>query len=273
MPGPAVGASSLPAAVSRSPRATATGAAAAAVLGLLAAGGVAAAATALVTTRADLLLAAMVLLAAAVLVPGLATVAGNGASALAWVDAGKRTLDLVLASLALVALLPFLALVALAVKLGDGGPVFFRQSRVGMNGELFSMYKFRSMRPSDEAPAPGVIVKLRDDERITPVGRILRRTSLDELPQLANILIGDMSIVGPRPLPPGEAAVVPDWAAARWQVRPGLTCYWQVGGRSEIGWDERMEMDVRYVEERSLGVDVLLIARTFDAVVSGRGAY
>jgi len=244
------------------------------VMGILVSGALVTTVAASVTLRFDLLLAALAMMAAVVALPALVPAArSEGVGREAWLEAGKRATDVLLAGVALLILLPLLAVIALAVKLGDSGPVIFRQRRVGMNGELFSMYKFRSMRPTDEVAVPGVIVKVRDDERITAVGRVLRRTSLDELPQLVNILVGHMSVVGPRPLPPCEAAVVPDWATARWQVRPGLTCYWQVGGRSEIGWEERMSMDVRYVEERSLGVDARLIARTFDAVLSGRGAY
>jgi lipopolysaccharide/colanic/teichoic acid biosynthesis glycosyltransferase len=246
------------------------------VIGILAASAFASTVAASVTFRLDLLVMGLAMMAAVVALPGLLPAARRDrAAGEAWLDAGKRTIDIALAGLAIVLLLPVLAVIAIAVRLGDGGPVMYRQRRVGMNGELFSMYKFRSMRPCDDPcePPPGIIAKDAADPRITAVGRLLRRSSLDELPQMVNILLGHMSIVGPRPLPPCEAAVVPDWAAARWQVRPGLTCYWQVGGRSEIGWEERMEMDVRYVQERSIGVDARLIARTFDAVVSGRGAY
>ena len=251
-------------------------AAAGPVIGTLAASALVATVVASVTFRLDLLLLGLSLMAAVLALPGLLPVARRDrAAGQAWLDAGKRAIDVTLAALALVVLLPLLAVIALAVKLCDGGAVIYRQRRVGLHGELFEMYKFRSMRPAGDRDVPqtGVLAKTPDDDRITSVGRILRRTSLDELPQLVNILVGNMSIVGPRPLPPYEAAVVPDWAASRWHVRPGLTCYWQVGGRSEIAWDERMAMDVRYVEERSLGVDARLIARTFDAVVSGRGAY
>ena len=269
---PVVGA--LPASLSAQPARKSP--VASATLWLLVAGGLAVALAGSVAFRADLLVAGLLALVAAAVLPGVLSLGESGRSATeAWRDTVERAIDVALASVAVVLLLPLLAIAALAVKLGDGGPVIFRQRRVGLNGELFSMYKFRSMRPAGEAceATPGVIEKTPDDERITAVGRVLRRTSLDELPQLVNILLGHMSIVGPRPLPPCEAAVVPDWAVARWGVRPGLTCYWQVGGRSDIAWEERMEMDVRYVQDRSLSTDARLIARTFEAVVSGRGAY
>jgi lipopolysaccharide/colanic/teichoic acid biosynthesis glycosyltransferase len=247
------------------------------VLGFLATIALATTVVASVTLQLDLLLAGLATMAAVAAAPLIRRAEAGG-----WTETGraarrevaKRVTDVVLAGAALVILLPLFAVIAVMIKLCDGGPVFFAQRRTGLDGHVFTMWKFRSMTAcSEAADAPRVIPKLRGDARITPVGRILRRTSLDELPQLMNVLVGEMSIVGPRPLPPCEAAVVPDWAADRWQVRPGLTCYWQVGGRSDIAWDERMEMDVRYVRERSLTVDARLIARTFDAVVSGRGAY
>lgn len=273
MRGPhAVGAPPMSASSGHARRASAAGT----VLGLLAAAAFAATIAASITQSPEFLLAGLLVLGAVIALPGLVPAARRaGAAGESWLDAGKRTIDVSLAALALVVLIPLLAVIAIAVKLCDGGAVIYRQRRVGMNGELFEMYKFRSMRPSDDRGEPqfGVIAKTPDDERITSVGRPLRRTSLDELPQLVNIVLGHMSIVGPRPLAPCEAAVVPDWAADRWDVRPGLTCFWQVGGRSEIGWEERMAMDVRYVRERSLGVDVRIVARTFEAIVSGRGAY
>ena len=186
----------------------------------------------------------------------------------------KRATDVAVAATALVVFLPLLALIALCVKLGDGGPVLFTQRRVGREGEPFTVFKFRTMHPSAHHPAwGGLPVKYREDGRITPVGRVLRRTSLDELPQLLNVLRGDMSIVGPRPLPLYEAPAVPSWAAARWAVRPGLTCTWQVSGRSEIPWEERMLMDSFYAVSWSAGADLGLMVRTCGAVISGRGAY
>ncbi|MDX6555033.1 MAG: hypothetical protein QOD86_1228 [Miltoncostaeaceae bacterium] len=186
----------------------------------------------------------------------------------------KRALDLALAGLAIVLLAPVLLLIAMAVAIADGGPVFYTQWRVGRGGETFRMLKFRSMRVDAErawTDHPGA--KYRDDDRITPVGRLLRRASLDELPQLLHVLSGRMSIVGPRPLPIYEAPAVPDWAAARWAVRPGLTCSWQVNGRSDVNWDERMGMDRRYATGWSLREDLALMTRTVGAVLSRRGAY
>lgn len=186
----------------------------------------------------------------------------------------KRALDVAIAIVALVLLAPLFTLIALAVALCDGGPVLYSQWRVGRGGETFRMLKFRSMRVDAERTwneHPGA--KYPDDERVTAVGRLLRRASLDELPQLLHVLSGRMSIVGPRPLPIYEAPAVPDSAVCRWAVRPGLTCSWQVGGRSDVEWDERMGMDRGYAEDWSLSGDLSLILRTVGAVISGRGAY
>ncbi len=181
---------------------------------------------------------------------------------------------MLVAGAALVLLAPVLLVVALAVAISDGGPVLYTQWRVGRGGETFRMLKFRSMRVDAErawTERPGM--KYRNDDRVTVVGRLLRRTSLDELPQLLHVLSGRMSIVGPRPLPIYEAPTVPDAAACRWAVRPGLTCSWQVSGRSDVGWDERMVMDRRYAEGWSLRGDLALMTRTVGAVLTGRGAY
>lgn len=189
-------------------------------------------------------------------------------------DRVKRSLDVALAAAALLVLAPLVAVIALAVTIADGGPVLYSQWRVGRGGELFRMLKFRSMLPDAEPAPPGrPPAKYREDGRVTPVGRILRRTSLDELPQLLHVLTGRMSIVGPRPLPLYEAPAVPGWAAGRWSLRPGLTCIWQVEGRSDVGWEERMELDRLYAGSRTTAGDLRLMLRTLEAVVSGRGAY
>ena len=183
---------------------------------------------------------------------------------------------------ALVMLAPLLALTALAVRLDSPGPVLFRQIRVGRDGQPFTMVKFRSMRTDAEAlradveagsDRDGLCFKARRDPRITRVGRVLRRFSIDELPQILNVLRGDMSLVGPRPALPAEVAAYPDRALARLAVKPGLTGIWQVSGRADIGFEKMIDMDLAYIRSRSLGLDLLLLALTARAVVAGRGAY
>jgi exopolysaccharide biosynthesis polyprenyl glycosylphosphotransferase len=196
-------------------------------------------------------------------------------------DAGKRAADLVLSAVALVALSPFLLAVAAAIKLTSKGPILFKQVRVGLRGRHFNMYKFRSMvvdaeRLLDQLQAKneqtGPVFKMKADPRITRVGRFLRAYSIDELPQLFNVLIGDMSIVGPRPPVPREVAQYLPWQRRRLSVRPGLTCLWQVQGRNAIGFDEWMMLDLQYVDQWTFGKDVQLIGRTVPVVVTGRGA-
>ena len=197
-------------------------------------------------------------------------------------DTVARAMDVVLAGSALLVLLPFALLVAAAVRVDSEGPVFFRQTRVGKDGKEFSMLKFRSMHVDAEArradllatsDRAGVCFKSRTDPRITGVGRILRRFSIDELPQIWNVLRGHMSIVGPRPALPSEVAAYPDRALERLACKPGLTGIWQVSGRAEIGFDKMIDMDVAYVRSRSTLLNVILIALTFRAVLGGRGAY
>ncbi|PPB80703.1 exopolysaccharide biosynthesis WecB/TagA/CpsF family protein [Albidovulum inexpectatum] len=197
-------------------------------------------------------------------------------------DLVKRTLDIALAGAGLMALSPLFALIALAIRLDSPGPVFFTQRRVGKNGCAFRMYKFRSMHVDAEArraqlldnsDREGVCFKARNDPRVTRVGRILRRTSLDELPQLINVLLGHMSMVGPRPALPEEVAAYPARALERLSVRPGLTGLWQVSGRADIGFDKMIDMDVAYANSRSTLLDLLLIAMTFRVVLTGHGAY
>ncbi|MGY6634261.1 MAG: sugar transferase [Alkalilacustris sp.] len=197
-------------------------------------------------------------------------------------DRAKRCLDLTLVLLALVVLAPVLVLVALAVRLDSPGPALFRQTRVGLGGRPFVMLKFRSMHIDAEArraallgqsDREGICFKARDDPRITRLGRILRRLSIDELPQLINVLRGEMSIVGPRPALPEEVAVYPRRALGRLAVRPGLTGLWQVSGRAAVGFNRMIAMDLTYVRSRSLWLDLVLILRTVPAVTTGRGAF
>jgi len=197
---------------------------------------------------------------------------------------GKRLLDVALASSALLVLSPLFLIVAWLIRLGDGGPIFFRQKRHGKDGATFFMYKFRSMTTAAEAQKAalladnqhgieGVTFKMKADPRITRVGRWLRRTSLDELPQLWNVVMGDMSLVGPRPPVPTEYAKYDDYQKTRLAVAPGLTCLWQIQGRAEIPFEGQVELDREYVANRGLLLDLKILALTIPAVVSGRGAY
>ncbi len=195
---------------------------------------------------------------------------------------GKRLFDIALATLILTAISPLLLAIAALVALTSRGPVLFRQERVGENGRRFTMLKFRSMSADAERrlaelkqvnTRAGVCLKSAADPRITPVGRVLRRFSLDELPQLFNVLSGDMSIVGPRPALPREVAAYSPTAMQRLGARPGLTGLWQVSGRADIGFDRMVTMDVAYGRSRSLLLDFALLALTLRAVLGGRGAY
>lgn len=197
--------------------------------------------------------------------------------------AAKRAMDVVLAAAALVALGPLLLLLALAVKLSSPGPAFFRQQRVGLHGRSFSMVKFRSMytgRPQQPQAAAaqglvnqrdGLAFKMKDDPRITPVGRWMRKFHVDELPQLWNVLVGDMSLVGPRPLPLHEATGHEWWQRRRLSVPPGLTCFWQLHDDPTIPFQEWMHMDMRYIDSWTFWLDVKIIARTFGTLARGRG--
>lgn len=194
----------------------------------------------------------------------------------------KRALDLALVIAALPTLLPILLVIALSVRFSGPGGVFFVQTRIGHGGKPFGMIKFRSMYADAEArraallaqsDREGICFKSRNDPRITPVGRILRRCSLDELPQLINVLRGEMSLVGPRPALPEEVRAYPQPALERLSVLPGITGLWQVGGRAEIGFDDMVELDLRYARDGRLSLDLHILWRTVSAVVSGRGAY
>jgi exopolysaccharide biosynthesis polyprenyl glycosylphosphotransferase len=198
-----------------------------------------------------------------------------------WRRLVKRATDLVLTSIGLVIISPLMLAIAAVVKLQDGGPVLFRQTRVGQAGELFTMLKFRSMvvdaeKRKDDLIAlnegNGALFKLRDDPRITPIGKLLRDFSLDELPQLFNVLRGSMSLVGPRPHLPQELAMMPDAASRRSLVTPGLTGLWQVSGRSDLQEEDAIKLDLRYVENWSLTLDLLILWKTASAVLARRGA-
>lgn len=194
----------------------------------------------------------------------------------------KGFVDRALSFTALAAALPVLAVIALAIKLDSRGPVIFRQIRVGQGGREFGVYKFRTMVVNADAllaelsaknETDGLMFKIRDDPRVTRVGRILRRWSLDELPQLANVLFGHMSLVGPRPPLPSEVARYDGDVARRLLVKPGMTGLWQVSGRSDLSWEDGIRLDLYYVENWSLAADLTILWKTFGAVARTRGAY
>lgn len=194
----------------------------------------------------------------------------------------KAVLEWLLALAAFVALLPLMAAIALAVWLSMGRPVFFTQKRAGRSGRVFNLYKFRTMVAGARAQQAGLSAhnemdgpafKLRRDPRVTALGRLLRRASLDELPQLWNVLRGDMAIVGPRAMAQYEARKVPAWALRRFSVKPGVTCLREVSGRSQLSFEQWMRSDLAYLERWSLGLDARIILQTLPAVLSSRGAY
>jgi exopolysaccharide biosynthesis polyprenyl glycosylphosphotransferase len=194
----------------------------------------------------------------------------------------KDLFDRSLAALALLLLSPVIIGVALAVKLSDQGPAFFTQTRVGKDGQQFKIYKFRTMVVDAEARLAelraqnehdGVLFKMRKDPRITALGGSLRKWSLDELPQLFNVLSGDMSLVGPRPALPDEAARYADHVRRRLVVKPGITGLWQVSGRSDLSWDESVRLDLRYVENWSIALDLQIMWKTLAVILGGSGAY
>lgn len=197
-------------------------------------------------------------------------------------EMAKRLFDIVCSLLALIALSPVFAITALAIKLEDGGSPIFAQTRIGKNGKPFKMYKFRSMCVNAEKKleelqslneADGPVFKIEKDPRITKVGEFIRKTSIDELPQLINILKGDMSIVGPRPPLENEVKEYNAYQRGRLAVKPGLTCYWQCSGRSNIGFDQWVELDLKYIRERGFFKDIEIILRTVPAVLFHKGAY
>jgi exopolysaccharide production protein ExoY len=198
----------------------------------------------------------------------------------------KRTSDILMALIALVVLFPLILLVCLAVKLQDGGPALFAHRRVGQRGRSFSCLKVRTMFVDSDERLRAILEaspvaraewardhKLRNDPRVTPVGRFLRRTSLDELPQLLNILAGDMSVVGPRPIVDSEVGRYGHYISEYCGVKPGLTGLWQVSGRNDINYRKRVALDVVYCRGRSFGMDLKIIVMTVPALLSGRGCY
>jgi exopolysaccharide biosynthesis polyprenyl glycosylphosphotransferase len=194
----------------------------------------------------------------------------------------KRAIDIIGSIAGLTLGAPVLGLIALAIRLDSPGPIFFRQTRVGANGDIFRIYKFRSMyegadKMMDELQemneADGPIFKIKDDPRVTRVGKILRRTSLDELPQLLNVVRGEMSLVGPRPPLPAEVSRYMEWHKKRLEVRPGMTGLWQVSGRSLLNFDDMVLLDIYYIENWSLWLDIKILLRTIPEVLFGNGAY
>jgi exopolysaccharide biosynthesis polyprenyl glycosylphosphotransferase len=194
----------------------------------------------------------------------------------------KSFFDKIIATAALIAFSPLLAFITLAIVLDDRGPALFNQTRVGKDGQPFTVLKFRTMVPDAELrkeallalnESDGVLFKMRQDPRITTIGSFLRRTSLDELPQLLNVMLGEMSLVGPRPALPAEAALYSDELCRRLDVKPGMTGLWQINGRSDLSYEDAVRLDLRYVENWTLALDLQILWKTCAAVANGRGAY
>ncbi len=184
----------------------------------------------------------------------------------------KRLIDIIASTCGLIILFPILVIVAIAIKIESKGPIIFFQDRVGLNGIKFKMYKFRSMvvdaeryreKLLEQNEMNGPMFKIKNDPRVTKVGKFIRRTSIDELPQLLNILKGDMSLVGPRPSLPKEVEKFSPWMLERLNVKPGLTCYWQISGKNDIQFEDWMKLDIKYVKERGILLDLRLVIRTF----------
>jgi lipopolysaccharide/colanic/teichoic acid biosynthesis glycosyltransferase len=182
----------------------------------------------------------------------------------------SRALDILIAVIGLALLSPVLAVAALLIRLGGGGPVIYRQRRVGLSGKEFELLKLRTMVPGSDPVGVGTVVA-RDDPRVTRIGRFLRRTSLDEIPNLVNVLRGEMAIVGPRPTIQAQVRDYTPFQHRRHEVRPGITGWAQVQGRAGIPWEERIELDVWYVDNRSLALDLKIIARTVGLTLTGKG--
>ena len=194
----------------------------------------------------------------------------------------KRPFDVAASLAGLVLLSPVFAVLAIVIKMDSPGTVFFRQQRVGKDGATFDFYKFRSMVQEAEElkkrllhlnEVDGPAFKISDDPRVTRIGKFMRRTSVDELPQLWNVLRGDMSLVGPRPPLPCEVEHYETWQREKLRAVPGITCLWQISGRSHIGFTEWMRLDIEYIRKQSFGLDLKILVRTLPAVVSRRGAY
>jgi undecaprenyl-phosphate galactose phosphotransferase len=195
----------------------------------------------------------------------------------------KRLMDIVLSFAAIILLMPLMLVTAILIKVTSEGPIIFSQARVGKYGRYFKFYKFRSMYVYAEEQrsellkynesGDGIIFKMKDDPRITPIGRILRRFSIDELPQLFNVLLGDMSLVGPRPPLPSEVQTYTLEERKRLNITPGITCLWQISGRSELPFYQQMELDKAYIASRSIWGDFLILLKTIPAILTGRGAW
>lgn len=213
---------------------------------------------------------------------GVPIVSLHSAPLFSWRTEAKRIFDFIAATLLIVISAPALILVAIAIKLESDGPILFVQERVGLNKRRFKMIKFRTMQRDAEArmkdiehlnEKTGPIFKIRNDPRVTTIGRWLRRTSIDELPQLVNVLLGDMSIVGPRPLSVRDALRMEEtWQKRRFSIKPGLTCLWQVSGRSNLSFDQWMQLDLQYIDSWSLKLDARILLRTIPAILLARGA-
>ncbi len=195
----------------------------------------------------------------------------------------KRLFDVVMSGLLLIFFSPLLLIVMVLIYLNSPGPIFFPQKRVGKHGKLFVMWKFRSMSINAEQckanllknndMLEGVLFKIKNDPRITPLGRFIRKSSIDEIPQLWNVLLGDMSLVGPRPPLPDEVEQYTSYQRQRLEITPGITCFWQISGRSEIPFPQQIEMDLHYIATQSFWTDLLILIKTVPAVLIGRGAY
>ncbi len=195
---------------------------------------------------------------------------------------GKRALDITGSAVGLLLLLPFLPLIALAIRISSPGPILYKSIRLGQGGQPFVFYKFRSMVDGAHESrnfllhlneAEGPVFKIARDPRITRVGQFLRRTSIDEIPQLLNVLRGDMTLVGPRPPIPEEVEKYEPWQRRRLDVKPGITCLWQISGRSKLGFEEWMRLDIQYIRNQSFLLDLKILLRTLPAVISREGAY
>lgn len=200
-----------------------------------------------------------------------------------WEILSKRIFDIIVSAVLLLLLSPLLIVSIIAIRLNSSGPAFFTQDRIGLHGQHFCMWKFRSMYIDAEQRKAellaknemvgGILFKMKYDPRITSIGHLIRRSSIDELPQLWNVLIGDMSLVGPRPALPYEVALYTPYQRQRLSVLPGITCIWQVSGRSEIPFEQQVEMDLQYIATQSFLGDLKLLLKTVPAVIFGKGAY
>ncbi len=198
-------------------------------------------------------------------------------------EGAKRFMDILGGGVALLLFSPIYAATILAIKLEDGGPIFYRQTRIGQGGRPFKMIKFRSMvtnadKLKDQLLAQnqhgeGVTFKMKDDPRVTRVGKFIRKFSIDELPQFYNVLVGEMSIVGPRPPVPREVDLYQAFHLRRLKIKPGITCLWQIGGRAEIDFEGQVRLDLQYIHSSNVWKDILIILKTVPAVLFGKGAY